>query len=52
MVVVDFVFGDLIDHVVVVSSHVCCCYACDDCGDMLVLRKCIVVCMCVWPSYV
>ena len=44
MVYVDFVFDDYIEDVVVVCSHVCCCYACGDCGDLLVLRKCMVVC--------
>ena len=29
-VLVDFVLCDYHDHVVVVCSHVCCCYACDD----------------------
>ena len=34
------------DHVVVVCHDICCCYACGDCGDLLVLRKCMVVCVC------
>ena len=39
---VDFVFGDYMDDVVVVCDGICCCYAC---GDLLVLRKCMVVCV-------
>ena len=44
MVYVDLVFGDYSDHVVVVCCDVCCCYACGDCGDLLVLGNLMVVC--------
>ena len=30
--------------VVVVCDDICCCCAHDNCGDLLVLRKCMVVC--------
>ena len=43
MVVCDFVLDDYIDVVVVVCGHVCCCYVCGDCGDILVCRKCMIV---------
>ena len=40
-----------VDHVVidVVVSHICCCYACGECGDLLSLRKSMVVCS-VWAA--
>ena len=43
----DFVFGDYIDHVVVVCDDVCCCCAHAFNGDILVFRKLLVVCY-VW----
>ena len=47
---VDFVYGDYSDHVVVVCVDVCgcCVHACN--GDLLVLRKCMIVCMCVYAE--
>ena len=45
MLVVDFVLVDYMDHVVVVYDDSCCCYAWINCGDMLVLEKCMVVCV-------
>ena len=51
MVYVDFVFGGLIDDVDVVCGHVCCCYACGDCGDLVVLGKCVIMWyVCRWPN--
>ena len=32
------------DDMVVVCGDVCCCYACDNCGDILMPRKFMVVC--------
>ena len=34
------------DDVVVVCGDICCCYACDNDGDLLVLGKVMVVCVC------
>ena len=45
------VFVDYIDDVDVVWDDVCCCYACGDCGDLLVLRKCMIVCVCVYAEW-
>ena len=50
MVYVDFVLCDYMDDMVVVGGDVCCCCAHDNCGDLLVLGKCMVVCYAVWPS--
>ena len=33
------------DDVVVDCGDICCCYACGDCGDLLVLRMVMVVCV-------
>ena len=44
----DLVLVDYMDDVVVVCSDVCCCYACGDCGDLLVLGKCVIMwCVCL-----
>ena len=42
--VVDFVFGDYIDHVVVVCGDVCCCCVYGHNGDLLVSTKFMVMC--------
>ena len=43
----DFVYGDYSDHVVVVCVDVCgcCVHACN--GELVVLRKFMVVCVCI-----
>ena len=44
----DFVLCGYMDDGDVVCSHVCCCYDCEDCGDLVMPRKRMVVCyMCV-----
>ena len=47
---VDFVFGDYIDHVVVVCDDVYCCCVHAFNGDILVFRNYMVVCYAVWPN--
>ena len=45
--VVDLVFVDYLDHVVVVCDDVCCCCVHAFNGDILVFRKLLIVCGCV-----
>ena len=50
MLDVDLVLCDYLEHVGVVCVDICCCYACGDCGDLLVFRNYMVVCYAVWPN--
>ena len=46
----DFVLVVFLDDVVVVLHHLCCCCVYLNKGDILVLRKMMVVCSKVWAE--